>query len=251
MSVLNKTAQLIEELGSVDTPLRLGAIAEALSLPKSTTHRLLNELTELGLVTRCADGQYAIGTRLLRWGQLANSHVGLKAVALPVMTRLRDQMQESVLLTVREGTNRVAIASVDSANVLRPVLPLGTRRTLGRGASGMVLLAYSNERLYEEVRLQLDEEGRRALVTPRQLKTIRQRGWAVSDSSMESGLLAVAAPILDDQGQVIAALAGAGATARMPRERVADFVSPTLAAAEEISASVRGGMSAATVGETA
>lgn len=240
MSVLQKAAQVIEELGSVDGPMRLGAVAEALSLPKSSTHRLLTELAELGLVTRCADGQYAIGTRLLRWGQLANRHVGLRAVALPIMTRLRDQMQESVLLTVREGTNRVAIASVDSGHLLRPVLPLGTRATLGRGASGMVLLAYSEEGLYELVRQQLDEASRDALVTPRQLRTIRQRGWAASDSSMENGLSAVAAAIVDEQDGIIAAITVAGARARMPKERLQDFVAPTMAAAEEIAAAVRG-----------
>lgn len=241
MSVLQKAAQVIEELGSVDGPMRLGAVAEAVSLPKSSTHRLLTELAELGLVTRCADGQYAIGTRLLRWGQLANRHVGLRAVALPIMSRLRDQMQESVLLTVREGTNRVAIASVDSGHLLRPVLPLGTRATLGRGASGMVLLAYSDEGLYHEVRQQLDEADQATLVTLRQLRAIRQRGWAASDSSMEQGLSAVAAAVVDEQDGIIAAVTVAGARARMPKDRLQEFVGPTLAAAREISAAVSSG----------
>ena len=245
MSVLQKAAQVIEELGSVDGPMRLGAVAEAVSLPKSSTHRLLTELAELGLVTRCADGQYAIGTRLLRWGQLANRHVGLRAVALPIMTGLRDRMHESVLLTVREGTNRVAIASVDSGQLLRPVMPLGTRSPLGRGASGIVLLAYSDEWVYGEVQQQLTEEERRTLLTPRQLRTIRQRGWAASDSSMESGLSAVSAAVLDEQGGIIAAVTLAGARARMPKDRLQTLVHPTVEAAREIAAAVRGNAIAA------
>jgi DNA-binding IclR family transcriptional regulator len=240
MSVLQKAAQVIETLGKVDGPVRLGALAEELSLPKSSAHRLLNELCELGLVTRCADGQYAIGTRLLRWGQMANRNVGLRTVALPIMTRLRDQLQESVMLSVREGTNRVSIASVDSGHLLRPVLPLGTRTPLGRGASGTVLLAYSEPTLLEEVRLQLDERERRALATPRHLSIVRQRGWAASDSTTEDGLAAVAAAVLDDRDGILAAVTVAGARVRMPKERQQDFVEPTLRAAHEIAAAVRG-----------
>ena len=112
MSVLEKSAQIIDVLGRADGPVRLGAVAEAVAMPKSSTHRLLGELARLGVVRTRGSGHYTLGSRLVQWGALADSRVELRAVAEPAMRRLSEAVAESVHLHVPDGIERICVAGV-------------------------------------------------------------------------------------------------------------------------------------------
>ena len=56
-------------------------VRSTLDMPKSSTHRLLNELAALGIVRRTDDGRYSLGPRLLYWGEAAADTFDLRQVA--------------------------------------------------------------------------------------------------------------------------------------------------------------------------
>ena len=207
---------------STEGPASLAGVVEGTGLSRPTAHRLLTALEVHHLVAR-AGGRYSLGLRLLGWGHRA---VGTNLVdaARPALTALRDETGESTQLYVREGDDRVCVASVERATGLRDTVPVGAVLQLARGSAGKVLLAWAEDR------------GRYAdLVAEPVLEEVRRRGWAESVAEREEGVASVSAPIFDGPGDTVsAAVSASGPIARLgshPGERLAERVA---AAAREI-----------------
>lgn len=216
--------------------MRLGVLAEAISMPKSSTHRLVVELTRLGLVRRCGDGEYAMGYRLVQWGHLADRSIGVREIAEPVMIELRDVVRESVHLYVREGDHRVCVLSAEGPHTLRPVAVLGRPMPLGYGAAGKLLLAYEDESTVRRVAAALPNYRGRDLPSSEELAHCRAAGWTVSVDEMEDGLTAIAAPIPAVGGGILGALSVAGATTRLVPELYPEVSEHLVAACRRIGA---------------
>ena len=221
VGVLDKSVLILAFL-STDGPASLARVVEGTRLPRPTAHRLLSALEAHHLVAR-AGGRYSLGLRLLGWGNRA-AGTNLVEVARPTLAALRDETGESTQLYVREGDDRVCIASVERATGLRDTVPVGAVLQLARGSAGKVLLAWAQDRSrYAD------------LVTEPVLKEIRHRGWAESVAEREEGVASVSAPVFDESGDTVsAAVSASGPIARLgsrPGERLAERV---VAAAREI-----------------
>ena len=241
MSVLEKASDLIDCLGRAGEPITLGQVREAMGMPKSSTHRLLNELAALGIVRRTEDGRYSLGPRLLYWGEAAADTFDLRAVADQPMRRLRDELGESVHLYVREHDTRICIAAVEGRHVLRPFIQLGRPLPLRVGAAGKLLLAFADGEVQE---LELDRALADAPTMPNapgprlraQLQDIRAARWATSVGEREEGVSAAATPIVDSRDRVVAALSISAPTTRLAEDRFAALRRPLEACAAEVSA---------------
>lgn len=191
----------------------LAEVVEGTGLPRPTAHRLLSALETHHLVAR-REGRYALGLRLLGWGNRA-AGVGLVERARPVLERLRDGTGESTQLYVREGEHRVCVASVERATGLRDTVPVGAVMPLSRGSAGKVLLAWARDS---------GDAGGRDM---RDLAQIRERGWAESVAEREVGVASVSAPVFGPDGKLSAAVSASGPISRLgdhPGERLAGGV---------------------------
>jgi len=227
VGVLDKSVLILAFL-STDGPASLARVVEGTRLPRPTAHRLLSALEAHHLVAR-AGGRYSLGLRLLGWGNRA-AGTNLVEVARPTLAALRDETGESTQLYVREGDDRVCIASVERATGLRDTVPVGAVLQLARGSAGKVLLAWAQDRSrYAD------------LVTEPVLKEIRHRGWAESVAEREEGVASVSAPVFDESGDTVsAAVSASGPIARLgsrPGERLAERVVVT---AREIERALEG-----------
>ena len=198
-------------------------------MPKSSTHRLLSELSGLGIVRRTQDGRYSLGPRLLYWGEAAAETFDLRAIAEPTMRQLRDNLGESVHLYVRDEDTRICIAAVEARHELRPFIQLGRPLPLHAGAAGKVLLAFADDNIQRQ-ELKRAETERHKLANPpgdlaRQLERIRLDRWATSIGERENGVAAGASPVADSTGRVVAALSVSGPTTRLTAERLDDIES--------------------------
>jgi DNA-binding IclR family transcriptional regulator len=246
MSVLEKASELIDCLGQAGEPVTLAHVRSALTMPKSSTHRLLSELAALGIVRRTRDGRYSLGPRLLYWGEAAAETFDLRAVAEPTMRRLRDEVLESIHLYVREEDSRICIAAVEARHELRPFIQLGRPLSLRAGAAGKVLLAFAEEDIQRNELQLAVVDGRTMPNVPgedlaRQLERIREEHWALSIGERETGVAAVATTVVDSTGRVVAALCISGPTVRLTRERLGRMRGPLEASAAEISGLLRRG----------
>lgn len=246
MSVLKKASELIDCLGQAGEPVSLAFVRSELDMPKSSTHRLLGELVSLGIVRRTEDGRYSLGPRLLYWGEAAGDTFDMRAVAEPVMRRLRDEIGESVHLYVRDGETRTCIAAVEARHELRPFIQLGRPLPLRAGAAGKLLLAFADD---DTQRVELRRARSAAAEFPNapgadlgaQLDRVRAERWAVSVGERENGVAAAATPVVDTRERVVAALCISGPTTRLTVERLESFRGPLTASAAEISSLLRRG----------
>lgn len=200
-------------------------IAERVGLYKSTVHRLLQTLESRGFVRR--DGvteRYHLGERVLELAASFPESADLPAVASPEMQRLRDETGETVSLYIRDGIERVRIHKAEGLQAVRRVVQLGERMPLYVGASSKVLLAYAPDDVRQRVLAVdhlpagFDREGLKG-----QMEEVRRQGLAVSIEERESGSAAVAAPIVDRAGRILAALAVSGPAVRFTPDAVARY----------------------------
>lgn len=190
----------------------LAEVVGGTGLPRPTAHRLLAALETHHLVVR-QDGRYALGLRLLGWGNRA-AGVGLVESARPVLEWLRDESGESTQIYVREGSHRVCVASAERMAGLKDTVPVGAVLPLSRGSAGKVLLAWADSGV--------DERPEAA-----ELRGIRVRGWAESVAEREAGVASVSAPVLGADGRLRAAVSASGPISRLgerPGERLASLV---------------------------
>lgn len=239
MSVLDKTVQVVDILGRASGPVRLGVVAQTMGVPKSSAHRLLSELASHGLVRRAGDGEYSLGYRLVQWGHLADRAVGLRHIAEPVMTQLRDAVRESVHLYVVEDDHRVCVLSVEGPHTLRPVAVLGRPMPLGYGAAGKLLYSFSDEMVQRRVAARLPEYRGRTIPGQDEVERIRADSFSASASETEEGVSAVATPIRSSGG-VLGALAIASTTSRLTEDRYADLRPRLIEAASRIGEAIGG-----------
>lgn len=231
MSVLEKASELIDCLGQAGEPVSLGYVRSALDMPKSSTHRLLNDLAALGIVRRTDDGRYSLGPRLLYWGEAAADTFDLRQIADQPMRKLRDELGESVHLYVREHDTRICIAAVEGRHVLRPFIQLGRPLPLRVGAAGKLLLAFADA---DVQKLEIDRAREEAPTMPNapgaqlaeQLARIATERWSTSVGEREEGVSAAATAVTDARDRVVAALCVSAPSTRLGEGQFAELRGP-------------------------
>lgn len=220
VGVLDKSVAILAFLAA-GGPASLAEVVAGTELSRPTAYRLLSALETHHLVAR-REGRYALGSRLLGWGEKAAAGVGLVERARPALERLRDEVGESAQLYVREGNERVCVAAVERATGLKTTVAVGAVMPLDRGSAGKVLLAWA------------ENGGTSGGPTVVELAEIQRRGWAESVAEREAGVASVSAPVFGPEGGLRAAVSASGPISRLgerPGERLAERV---VAAAREI-----------------
>ena len=243
MSVLAKATEILDVVADQSDGATLTSIAQRLGQPRSSTHRLLSELVQLGLLFRVGPANYAPGPRLARWAAAASSISDIVRISKPTMTRLRDAVGESVHLYVRQRDRRVCVSAVDGTYELRHFTEVGKPLPLSVGASGKLLLAFADpatqaQELRRVAREPLTARAPTVEELTAQLESIRGTEWAVSFGEREDGLAAAAAPIRSQSGAVQAALTISGPTVRLDARRLDALRAELTGAADEISSAL-------------
>jgi IclR family acetate operon transcriptional repressor len=186
--------------------------------------------------------RYALSAQVL---QLANTFLrqsDLREIALPPMTALRDRVNETVGLHLKEGRSRIVIAQVGANREVRHMYRnVGEPIPLHLGAAGKVMLAFQPA---SEIAAFLAEEPLVAMtprsitdpeVLRRNLEVIARQGYAVTWEERSAGVVAIAAPVFDSSGAVIAAVNVSGPSQRIRRSDVSALIPQVVATAQAIS----------------
>lgn len=210
--------------------LRLSEVTEALDLGKSTAHRLLRALVDVGFVEfNEASKRYALGYGLFALGAAAR-RFRIVDLARPALSRLAAATGDTVYLSLRDGDQALCVDRCTGGYPIRTLtLDVGDRRPLGVGAGSLALLAFQDET--QIARVLRDDHAARARFAGFDAETLhgmvretRNAGYAVNDGRIVSAMAAVGVPVLDDAGRAIAALSVAAIRERMAPSRVTDLV---------------------------
>ncbi|MBI1758819.1 MAG: IclR family transcriptional regulator [Actinobacteria bacterium] len=238
-SVAARVLAVLSSFDETHTALTLSDIARRSKLPLSTTHRLLAELERWQAVDRAEDGAYHIGRRLWQLGTLAPVQRELREVALPAMQDLFVATQENVTLAVLSGTSALYVERIHGKASVpvesRPGRPLPLHAT----GVGKVLLAHAQPGLVDACLSKLTKVTSFTIVDRErmccELAAVRRNGYARSFEEMTPGVAAIAVPIFDPEGRVLAAL---GLVTRILRKDLVKFVPALRVAAATISRNV-------------
>jgi DNA-binding IclR family transcriptional regulator len=229
-----RAAEILRLVAAGHRELRVKQVADALGLQRSTAYRYLASLSTAGLLSRnAADATYVIGPLLVELAATTLSHADLIEVAGPLMHRLAEDVQETVTLSLWDGTQPVIVQVVmDTSRLLHVAVRPGGSLPL-ESAQGQVFLAYmtpesTRDRVLHHLRAEVRDQVRR------QMPVVSDTGLATFTRATE-GTRSIAAPILDSRRRVIATVALVGTTARVSADRSSRMASALLATANNIS----------------
>ena len=99
--------------------LTFNEMMELSHLPKTSLHRMVGSLEEMGFLTKDDDGHYSLGLIFLQFGQLVGERLDIRSIAYPIMKDLRDDVEEAVNLIVRDKDEAMYIEKVDTLQPVR------------------------------------------------------------------------------------------------------------------------------------
>ncbi|WP_199427033.1 IclR family transcriptional regulator [Thermaerobacillus caldiproteolyticus] len=220
--------------------LTLQQMVSLLQMPKTSVYRMAQSLLEMGFLQKIGD-HYQLGLAFLSFGMLVAERLDLRQVALPVMRRIKEETKEAVNLVIRDGDEAIYIEKVETSEPVRVYTKVGRRAPLYAGACPRVLLTFmENEEQKRYIdHIELVAIAKNTIVDRQTLRNTieqdRKRQYTVSYSELEDYSAAVAVPIFNYEGKVVAGLSIAGPEPRFSQEAVEHMVTILQRAAFEIS----------------
>jgi len=238
IQVIDRMTALLDALAAEDNGGSLKVLAAETGLHPSTAFRILAALIEHDFVARDEQGHYRLGPHLLSLAAKARVGQDVRAMARPEMAWLRDQVGETVNLTVRQGDEVVYVERLTPNRMMRVEQVVGSRAPLHVTAVGKLMLgeigAAAIRDYAKRTRLPAYTTNTRA-----DLQTLLEdvgasaaRGYALDDEEAELGVGCIGALVRDATG---AAVAGLSVSAPMERRRP-EWVPLVQEAAQRISA---------------
>lgn len=235
---LARALGILRELGREAAGLTLTELSQRVGLAPSTTHRLLTTLeTQRFVRISATDNRWRVGVETFSTGSAFARSRDLVEISRPALETLRDRTGETAALFIADFAEVVCMAQAESANEMRAVFVIGGRSPMHAGAAGKALLAFRRD----DVMMRLIRGAELSRLTERTIvdveslvseaREIRARGVALDDEEQAVGMRAAAAPVFDELGAVVAAIAVAGPSARLNPAAHRDAAAEALAAA--------------------
>jgi DNA-binding IclR family transcriptional regulator len=242
LSSVANSIRLLTSFSGEEDELGITTLANRLRLAKSTVHRLAATLTSAGFLEQNGEtGKYRLGVALFELGALVRRRMDVANEARPKLRELLEKTGETVQLGIVDHYSVLYVYEMESPRAIRMAAAVGARAPLHCTAVGKVLLAFQPQDYVKAV----VERGLTAYtqktLTKRDavlemLEEVKSHDHAVDDEESESGLRAVAAPVRNHTGAVIAALGVAAPVQRMSKKIMHTCVPSVISTANAVSA---------------
>jgi DNA-binding IclR family transcriptional regulator len=243
LPAVDRAMNLLELLASSRRGLTLSELSRRLGIPKSTAYYLVYTLVTRGYVQRAAGGLYSLGFRFADIAGASTAGLNLNVLAKPYLRQIAARLNLTALLAVLGGAEAVIIGNATWARDgdAGGGVWVGRHLDLHCTAQGKALIAHLSEDELDQLLAGRDLAGftsRTILTLPalkEHLAQVRANGFAVNDEEHAVGSRAVAAPVVDSWGVVIAAISVRGSTQQIPRTRLRELGAAMVRAARDLS----------------
>ncbi|MBS0446317.1 MAG: IclR family transcriptional regulator [Proteobacteria bacterium] len=247
-SIALRAVAVLETIAGASGPLSLDEVTQLVGLPKPTLFRILNMLHGAELLRRDQlSRRYTVGPRLAALGADLWRNASLRSQWHDALEAAVQETGESCNLTVLEGREVLYLDRVETSHPLRMHLESGTRVPLHCTASGKLLLSQMPP---DKVRQILGSEPYKAYTKTTittyaeleaELKKVRKTLVGLHDGELFADSVALAVPVMDARGRVIAAVALHAPSSRGNLKHFMRTLPALRRAAEQISATLRPG----------
>jgi IclR family pca regulon transcriptional regulator len=241
LTSLDRGIHALEIVGSSFRPLTLTEVATQMGLTKSSAQRFLNTLSSMGYLKRDENKRYTLSPKILSLGfNLLNSSTIAKIVK-PHIDRLSSSFNKTLNLAVLDGFEIVYLYRKEVNRFLKYDLQPGSRLPAYCTSAGKILLAgLSSADLSARVNQnELKPVTSRTIVSKEELlqdiRKTRIRGYSICDRELSMDLYSMAFPLVNDRGDVAAAINVTMSAEEKKSPIIKDLVKTLMKEAREIS----------------
>ncbi len=234
-----RVIRILEILASHNEPLSPTELNAVLKMPKQSIHRLCTMLIDEGYLQK-------IGRKLAPSTRLLTMATGLEKLGIAntachqILRKIAHQFGETVNLVRPEKTGMNYVDRVETNWPFRILLPIGTHVPFHCTASGKTYLAslpkYKRQQLTRT--MELNKQTAYTIDNAEQLEaelaTVRAQRYATDKEEFYTGMVAIAVPITDLNGDYFGALAVHGPSSRFSLDEAIEKRDSMQNAAKEI-----------------
>lgn len=238
---LTKIVRIVDCFSTIAKTLSVADVCEMTGFPRSTTHRLLASLKDVGLLDQ--DGhrdRYRLGIKLFELGNIVLANMDLHRESRPYVDQLRKLTGQLVHLAVFDGRRAVVIVRSDPLDNASNLTFVESAPAHCTGVGKAILAFQPAETIRKVSAAGLQRYTETTITTDSalqaELAAIRTRGYSIDESEHQPGIRCVAAPIRDHSGRVIAAISISGSTWKLPVDQIEDLSKVVMHTAAAISA---------------
>lgn len=212
VGAIDRSLQILDLLTERHQPMTAYDLARSTGAPVSTIYKLVEELLDRSMLSRIGENGIWLGPRLMRYGLTYRARMDVFAEARREMTRLSENLGETVQICARDEGMMTVIGMARAAGHFNVASDVGTRVPLNWTASGRLLLGH----LDDEERLRIFTQSARPsetgqaetdpAVLSRQARKEFEARLAVQMSASEFAVACIAAPICDENGGCLATI---------------------------------------------
>jgi DNA-binding IclR family transcriptional regulator len=226
---LQNACRLMDYLARAEGGVSLPHVSMELSIPRTTTYRILKTLEAENFVRE--EGRlFHLGPKLIHLGQVALGELDIRKVAIPHLRGITEEVDETCHFAVPCENHSLILEVSLSSHPLRAVSRPGTMVDLHCSATGKIFIAY----LHEAKLKHLCESGRfeartrHTLTTyaalKREAESVRERGYSMDDEEYHEGVRCLAVPVFDRSGKLVASIGLTAAKQRVPKAKIEAIV---------------------------
>lgn len=230
VQTIERVSLILDILGQHTQGISVKELSAKVELPKGTTHRLLSSLVYFDFVSQDElTKNYHLGFKLVELGNLLINQLDFRNVARPFMLKLAEKTGETIHLVILDQNEALYIEKVAlNQTGLQMMSRVGLRIPIHSSSVGKILAAFlAEDELDQIVKARSLSRSTQNTIThssrfKEHLQDVRDRGYAIDDEENEKGIRCVAAPIRNENGEVIAAMSISGPSIRLTLNAIQD-----------------------------
>lgn len=230
-----------------DRGITLSKIASETGLHVATTHRILTVLASEGILTCNPTSKcYRLGMEVYLLADAARQFF-IRDQFRSVLEQIAKKTEDTVFLLIRSGNDVLCVDRMEGKFPIRMMtIDVGVRKPLGIGAGSLSLIAFLPDAEFEKMLAVNANRFAEFKMNVERIKSLgissRRLGYVVSENLFHEGVTSIGVPIMNAQGEIVAAITVSTISQRMPpkrREGIARFVKKTAAACLAVPGSKR------------
>jgi DNA-binding IclR family transcriptional regulator len=215
VAAVHRAIAILDALAVARTELGTNEIARRTGINASTISRILATLADGGLVEHVTTtGRYRLGVGVMRLANAVHERLDVRSLARPHLEELARRSQETATLSVPGEHEAITLDFVQSPLSVRSVAEVGRPSAAHATAVGKVFLAHGGTLPPGPLRQFTERTIVDRSVLEAEVERIREQGWAQALGEREEDLNAVASPVLDRTGKLVAILGVQGPAGR-------------------------------------